>query len=297
MRKTLAALMGLATIGLAATSAQAAPPIWQISDEDTQITIFGSIHILPEGTQWRTPLFEDILDQADFVYFETDLGAAPADDIMLNMLRTAVNDLGKRLHHYLDNDQRKRVEAAAAEAKIPFTTLEQFKPAAVAGMIEMFALKHAGFFDEVGVDAALYSELGSERRRYLETMEFQMQLIADMADEITTMPIEEQVGMLMTTVEAKGGPVGQMQSMVDAWLSGDDDDTVAEMVKQFGDAQTDFSGKIFDERNYAWRDTLMALMEEEAGNFLVVGGYGHMVGEIGLPTLLEAEGFKVERVQ
>lgn len=297
MRKMLAALLGAATMAMAGTSAQAAPPIWQIRDDDTTITLFGSIHILPEGTQWRTPLFEDILDQADYVYFETDLGATPADDVVLTMLRTAVNDLGKRLHHFLDEDQRKSVEAAAAEAKIPFTTLEQFKPAAVAGMIEMFALKHAGYFNEAGVDASLYSELTSERRRYLESMEFQMQLIADMADEITTMPIDEQVGMLMTTVEAEGGPVGQIRAMVDAWLSGDDDDRVAAMIKEFGDAQTDFSGKVFDERNYAWRDTLLALMEEEAGHFLVVGGYGHMVGEIGLPTLLEAEGFKVERVQ
>jgi uncharacterized protein YbaP (TraB family) len=50
-------------------------------------------------------------------------------------------------------------------------------------------------------------------------------------------------------------------------------------------------------RNLAWADKLTAEMDRASGTELVNVGALHMVGPDGLPALLAARGFKVERVQ
>jgi len=56
IKHSLAAL-GLAAAALgtsAAAEAKAAKPaMWQVSDRDTSIYLFGTVHLLPPGTQWR----------------------------------------------------------------------------------------------------------------------------------------------------------------------------------------------------------------------------------------------------
>jgi uncharacterized protein len=61
-RRSLAVL---ATTLAAASSATAAPAIWKVSDEDSSVWLFGSIHMLPEGVEWRTEIFDNLLDEAD----------------------------------------------------------------------------------------------------------------------------------------------------------------------------------------------------------------------------------------
>ena len=33
------------------------PAIWLVADADTRIYLFGTIHVLPPGLQWRSPTF------------------------------------------------------------------------------------------------------------------------------------------------------------------------------------------------------------------------------------------------
>ena len=50
-------------------------------------------------------------------------------------------------------------------------------------------------------------------------------------------------------------------------------------------------------RNLAWADTLTREMADHPGVELVNVGALHMVGDDGLPALLKARGYLVERVQ
>src|SRR5438270_6875574 len=55
----LAALLAIASPAAAATAPArpAHPALWAVSDADTTIYLFGTIHLLPEHYQWRTAKF------------------------------------------------------------------------------------------------------------------------------------------------------------------------------------------------------------------------------------------------
>jgi uncharacterized protein YbaP (TraB family) len=50
-------------------------------------------------------------------------------------------------------------------------------------------------------------------------------------------------------------------------------------------------------RNVAWADALTRELDQGSGVELVNVGALHLVGDDGLPALLQARGFKVERLQ
>ena len=54
----------LLMIGLAAPAA-AAPAMWRISDDDSQVWLFGSVHAFNTRVKWRTSAFNKALKDGD----------------------------------------------------------------------------------------------------------------------------------------------------------------------------------------------------------------------------------------
>ena len=69
MRKFLARVAAAFTAAavaftpIAAKAPAARPALWKLADSDTTIYLFGTIHLLPKGTEWRTAKFDAALGQ------------------------------------------------------------------------------------------------------------------------------------------------------------------------------------------------------------------------------------------
>ena len=46
------------------------PPVWVVKDKDSEIVLFGSIHVLPPGMDWAPPVLDQALKAADDIWFE-----------------------------------------------------------------------------------------------------------------------------------------------------------------------------------------------------------------------------------
>lgn len=46
------------------------PAIWLLADEDTRIYLFGTIHMLPPGLQWRSAQFDHVVSDVDELVLE-----------------------------------------------------------------------------------------------------------------------------------------------------------------------------------------------------------------------------------
>jgi len=65
-----AAVLSLASPA-AAAPVRAHPALWSVSDADTTVYLFGTIHLLPENYQWRTPRFDQAIDSSQQLVVET----------------------------------------------------------------------------------------------------------------------------------------------------------------------------------------------------------------------------------
>ena len=74
--RRVGAVLGLSLLlGTAAAEARAPqvarPALWEVSDPDTTVYLFGTIHLLPDRLQWRTPAFEKAVAASDQLVVET----------------------------------------------------------------------------------------------------------------------------------------------------------------------------------------------------------------------------------
>ncbi|MEM0986289.1 MAG: TraB/GumN family protein [Pseudomonadota bacterium] len=267
-----------------------APAIWRVSDEDTTVHLFGTIHILRPETEWKTPAFEQIIETVDAIYFEADVTSLDAQQSMARLVpQLGVYTDGTKLTDVLSDADEKEVKEAADLIGVPMAAMEPMKPWLATVQLSMLALQKQGYDAESGVevvigDAAADSDIAL---RYLETGEQQLRFFADA-------PIDDQVDFLVASAEQIENDPQLLDRLVAEWAEGDVD-AIAEIM-----ANPDIMGsrKIYDtlivERNLNWTEQITDLMEAEAGAFLIAVGAGHLAGEDSVVEMLRRQGFTVE---
>lgn len=270
-------------------TALAAPAIWKVSDEDSAIWLFGSIHLLPEGTDWRTDALDQLLEGADKVYFETDLGAAAQTEIVALTMQRGFNRDGRLLNQQIDSKLMSKVRTVAEDFSVPVPALLAMQPWMAASTISIAALTQAGYDPNSGVEAELVKEVPVERQGYLETAEQQIEAIAggDAA---------EQVLMLHATLTELGRMVESIDAMKASWLEGTPEDLAEVFLADIGAYGEAFMDRLIVQRNRNWVGQIENMLEADEAALLVVGA-GHLVGEHSVVTQLEALGYQSERVQ
>src|SRR6476660_5396350 len=94
--KRAAAAFGLGAllVGTPATAREpqvARPALWKVSDADTTIYLFGTIHLLPDNFQWRSAKFDEAVNASHQLIVETIVDEKNPTSIMAAMSSLAFN--------------------------------------------------------------------------------------------------------------------------------------------------------------------------------------------------------------
>lgn len=280
------ALFGLL---LAATpaSANAAPALWEVSDADSTVWFFGSIHVLKPGVEWRTPLLDQTLKNADQVYFEADIGPLGQLGLVIQSLKTS---LGKQ-QPWLGKMSARQI-GDVGEALKPFgLTLPQlgnYPPWLAEAMVEEAAVEKHGYQPALGVDSILQAELPKERKAYFETAVQQMEMLA-------AEPLDAQVARFVTGVNGLDKMPGQLDAMTSAWADGKGD-ALADQIADDPTMDDAFAQRMVLDRNATWVTTIKGLLANNRQDLIVVGA-AHLSGDGSVVDLLSKAGFTVQRIQ
>ncbi|NHK26826.1 TraB/GumN family protein [Parvularcula flava] len=282
-------LIGLGASLLAIGHAAAEPAMWKASDEDSEIYLFGSIHLLDKGAPWQTEALDKALSLADYYYYELAMDAEAQALMQTLALQYGTAPEGKTLSSYLTEEQKTAFDAAVTSYGMSPATLEPYRPWLAYLTLSVVSVQAAGFDPASGVETIMMAQTDDEKERYFETAEQQIRFFADMPDDV-------QAKLLVTVVEQIEEGPEVMTNMANAWRSGDVQ-TLDEIVN---DSMADVSDEVYQtlivKRNKAWVEEIRTLMEGDEEAVIIVGA-GHLIGDDGVPALLEAEGIKVERIQ
>ena len=115
---------GLAALGLVTGGAASArvpadpkPALWKVADGDTTVYLFGTIHLLPQGTRWESPVFARAAEESQGLVVETIVDTANPAPFAATMMRMATDTPG--LPPVLDRvpaDKRAALASAIARA-------------------------------------------------------------------------------------------------------------------------------------------------------------------------------------
>ena len=289
MRKAVLGAIGAAATIIMGGAAHAEPAIWKASDADSEIWLFGSVHLLNEDSVWRTDILETALSEADLFYYEVPLDAEAQAEIQALVQQRGLNGEGETLNGYLTDEQAALLEEIAPSVGLTAAQMQPMKPWLANLTLGVMAIQKAGYNPQSGVEMKLIAETPDARERFLETPEEQIMILSGGSDEV-------QAGALQATLEQLRDDPDLFDRMVAAWENGDADALDTLMVDSMKDVDPAVYEALIVRRNAAWVEDIKALMEGDEDALVTVGA-GHLVGEGGVPALLQAEGYTVERVQ
>lgn len=263
------------------------PPMWVVSDADSEITLYPTLHVLPEGVEWKSEELTRRLAEADEVWFEIMPGSETDPALQATMMRLGMAP-GTSLSNELNEDEIKALKAAIEPIGLPFSAADTMRPWLVTTMISMGALVDKGFDPNSGVEKQLQPMVEGKKIRALETAEEQMKMLA-------SIPLETQMEMLRESLTGMNETVAELRDLVDDWAVGDVDDLEAELIEEMKLEMPDAFNIVFTDRNRNWADKIEIEMKGSGTDFIAVGA-GHLVGQDSVPAMLKTRGYTVQRL-
>lgn len=291
VRALLLTLFVAAALALcAARPAEAAPALWVVQSGSAKIYLFGTVHLLRDGTPWRSPELEAAIGQSQDLYLEI------ADPANVQNVLASLMKIGYDPAHPLSTKIPKADVALLDQAAKRYgfggeSAFEPMEPWLAFVVLSTLPAVHSGYSSGNGVDLQIRKEFVAAGKpvRGLETVDSQLHVFAGM-------PEATQVELLDAQLKNIGRQNGEdnLDAIVDAWLTGDQDDlaTSMQMAKL---QQSTIYARLFTDRNKAWAAALAQRLTQPGTSFVSVGA-GHLVGPDGVPALLARMGYAVTRV-
>jgi uncharacterized protein YbaP (TraB family) len=281
-----APLMGLLALAFAGAAA-AEPPMWIVRDKDSELVLFGSVHVLPPNLVWEPKALSAAVARADDIWFE--LPVDPQTEAATAQLATQLGVLApdQSLFRLLPPDDAARLSRIAQAYDVSPVLLDRLKPWMAEIALAGAAYRKAGAVTGVGVEQVVAAEAPpGVRRRAFETPAEQLDIFAET-------PTPEQIASLHATLKEMEETPDEYQTLIKAWTSGDVAGLDREALAPLRKASPDLFRRIVTERNERWVARLRERLKGK-GRTVVVVGVGHLVGPGGLPARLRALGYSVQ---
>ncbi len=260
--------------------------MWLVADDDTKIYMLGAMHALPTGTDWENGKVADAI------------GAA--DELVMELAPDELANAGA-------------IFQALAPRTVPLPMAERLPPAALAGyraleasggdfggdalddwavmvMMGQRVAQNAELAPSDGVETRLTARFRADGKPIggLETARSQLMLFE-------TLDPATQRALLTSAAEGAGDAAKEVGALTSAWSRGDVA-ALEKVINEDVDAVPAARRAIITDRNHSWMLWTKKRMDR-SGTVLMAVGAGHLVGADGVPALLEAQGYKVTRVQ
>ena len=263
------------------------PALWHVKGDKGELYLFGSIHLLPPGLDWRAGPVGEAISRASVFVFEIPIDKTAEAKLQSLILEKGMLSADQNLHAMLPPAAQTDLDADAAAAGLSPQSLDHMRPwladlALIAGQ-----LAHNKATPQSGVDAVLEADAAASHKelRYLETVDEQMALIVPSDPKL-------ELSEFISDLKAFKTETGDYAPLVAAWMAGDTTKLDSILSGEFVE-EPEAQKALIEDRNRAWAPKLEAMLREP-GIFFVTVGAGHLVGKHSVPELLRADGFAVE---
>lgn len=296
-RNTLARCLfacGIAALALVAAGTAAArdtadaPALWKIDGPKGDIYLFGSVHLLPKGVNWRTPALEAALGEAEVVVFEINIEESKNVANMQQLIaKLGLLPPGQTLRKLLAPEGRAKYERVLGILGIPAVGLDPFRPWLASLTIGVQWIVSKGFDPNSGVDDKIWTaaKAAGKTLAHLESIEGQLGVFAGLTRD-------QEIEYLLITVDQIGEAPQMLENLVAAWRKGETE-KLDKLLNADMDNLPALRDRVLKDRHEKWLPQIEAMIADGRTHLIVVGT-AHLVGKGSIIAMLREKGIKVE---
>ena len=291
--RRIGAVLGLSLLVGAVPAAARAPHVarpalWEVSDPDTTIYLFGTIHLLPNDYQWRSAKFDRAMASAQELVVETIVDDKNPQKLMQAMMSIGFADNLPPLIQRLPPAKRPALVAALKRSGMPVQALDKMKTWTASIVLLGNKFREMGLSG--GVEGVLRNDFSTKGKPIGE-----LESNVEQLSYFDRLPEAAQLALLEGAIDDTKSMDSDLGGMLKAWSSGD----VNGIARTF---DRDLSGtpelqqSLIHQRNSNWSKWIEKRLDRP-GAVLVAVGAGHLAGKDSVLEMLRKDGYKVRRLQ
>ena len=269
------------------------PALWKVSDYDSTVYLFGTVHVLRPSTQWLTADIQSAFDASDRLIVEVDIHTPGAHAEMRRLMRHyGLFAQGRSLLDYMTDEQAETLKTVSGILDLPYENVVQIKPWLLKSLLsgEMEYDRGSNAFERAsGVEEVLMRQaaLQGKRLAYIESLE-------DTFSVLPSTRMEDQIASLMDDLRRNEEEPEFLDTLVSEWVDGDVEglgliisDPLMQTDKTYYDA-------LLLHRNEKWIPKIEIMLDIPGTSFVAVGA-AHLAGPDSVVGMLRAKGLDVVR--
>lgn len=268
--------------------------------------LFGSMHTVNFDDFDLPKYVMDAYKESDYLAVEVDINKYMEDEEKIQQLAMDMMYMdGTTIKDHIDEELYTKIINFLKEKKLYNQAYESFKLYGIESLITSQVTKDAGLNENDGIDTYLLDLAKKENKEILEveTFDFQMKLLFEAPDKYYEISI-------LSSIDEYEKSVNSLKELYSAWKKGDvealekltkGDEVTEEDIEKYKLTQEEmkeietFSNAMLKDRNVGMKNKFNEYFNGNKKVFYMVGA-AHLIGDDGLASLLEKEGYKVTRV-
>ena len=264
--------------------------LWRVQSKRSTVYILGSIHLLKKDIYPLSRTIENAFEKSDFLAVEADINDIGRLNIQ-KLMESAFYSGNDTLEKHVSRSTFDTIKEQTERLGLPVEFVYNQKPWFLGLTLSSVELMKAGYDPNYGMDKYFLSKAaGMKKILELESLDYQIDLLSSLNDD-------EQEMFLLYTLKDLKILTQEVDNLVEAWQAGAVESMERTVTKSFTEDRR-FSG-IYDKLIYK-RNRNMALKIEgflkTNGNYFVVVGAAHLLGDRGIVQLLKGRGYSVEQL-
>ncbi len=276
------------------------PLLYKVTDDDSSVWLFGSIHVGREGFYPFPDYVNSAYEGSDAIAFECDITVAEENMLItVAMLRKMMLKDGTEISDHVSSEVYEKAKAYLIENNSYLDYFDMFMPCLWEQLVSQTLYMEAGADFDSGVDRYLLKRAKEDGKEIIDIEDLfeHITMPARYSMPLQTLLLEESVNLDIEELKP------EIEGMLDVWASGDED-AIKEMVKEDTSELTEEEWPLYEEYKeilITERDALMTdfavdALDEDKEIFICVG-MAHIAGEEAMVYRLRNLGYTVEIVK
>ncbi|MBT8082468.1 MAG: TraB/GumN family protein [Gammaproteobacteria bacterium] len=264
--------------------------MWRADGATNTVYVLGSIHLLRAEDHPLPRIIDVAYADAEVLVMELDMDDLDALSTQAAFNRAGVLRDGTTLRDLMGDERYVTAEETATQLDIPLDMLDSSEPWLAAITVELMILYRSGFDPRFGIEMTMTERATSDGKPIegLESVDEQLSFLDGLS-------LDAQAEMLLQILEQGAGLRDSIDAMIDAWRHGDMAVLERELLESM-EEQTELGDALIWNRNRRWADTIVTWLDDDR-DYLVIVGALHLVGDGGVPALLDARGVDIRQLR
>jgi uncharacterized protein YbaP (TraB family) len=265
---------------------------WQLKSDRATVYLMGSIHFADKSFYPLRKEIEAAFKKSETLVVELDINKIDHNAYNRLLVEKGIYKDGSTIKDVISEKTWLQLEQRLAQLNISYEDIKSYKPGILVLTLTAMQVMQMGFDPGLGIDAYFLNkaapDVSAKKIIELETLQQQVNLFLDVSNGEL---------LLRESLYSLDESESMMGEMVRYWKAGDENKMNTFL---FEDVLTDYPAfsEIYDSMIYQRNQQMVVKINDmlkQQGNYFVVVGSGHLIGEQGIVNALREKGYEVER--